>query len=108
MKLNPTLLLGIAIAFPGAAGAEAPIPGESLAQVQSTLDYCTRINSADADHYRRQAEALVRGQVPAKIAALRQSEEYKQAYAETSAALAKSPPEDALVACKDFLAPKND
>lgn len=103
MKIHRILCLCAAITLPQLALAERPFTNQSLGTTQSTVDFCARINPGAASKYHEQAGLLVQGVPEQEVAKVRDSDEYKEAYAKASASLGEVAKKDAEEACNSFL-----
>ncbi|MEO8418543.1 MAG: hypothetical protein ABI475_07465 [Methylophilaceae bacterium] len=102
MKIYLILCLCAASTIPLPAVADAP-PNQSLGTAQATIDFCARINPAGAAQYQQRAASLVQGVLQADLDKIRSTDEYKEAYTQTSTVLDEISKPDAATACKDFL-----
>lgn len=103
MKTNRILCLCAAIMFPQLALAELPFTDQSLGTAQATVDFCAQIDPGTATKYQQQVTLLVQGVSEDEVAKIRSTDDYKDAYARASAALAEVSKPDAAEACNRFL-----
>ena len=107
MKFKRMLCLCVAAGLSQFALAdELPLTNQSLAVLQGTLDFCTRINPGDAARYGEHAKLVVQGVPGEEVGKIRKSDEYKAAYDMVTEELGKISREQAAEACKGFLAPE--
>lgn len=98
MKIH-CILCAAAIAFPQLAQAELPFTTQSLGTVDATVDFCVRAHPAAAMKYQQQARLMVREVSEEGVDKVRNSDEYKAAYTQASAALRELHKQDAEQAC---------
>lgn len=102
MKIYLILCLCAASTIPLLAVADAP-SGQSLGTAQATIDFCARINPDAATKYQQQATSLVQGVPEEELNKVRSTDEYKEAYTQTSTVLDEISKADAATACNSFL-----
>jgi hypothetical protein len=105
MKIHPIALLSLAVTFalPQVAGAKLTMTPQALGFVESTLDYCGKVDSESATKYEERKKAFVADATKEELDKARSDSEYLQAYDTNTTALEKAPKEDAVKACKAFL-----
>ena len=74
-------------------------PGQ-LGALQAVYDFCSKVDPSQRRDFEKQAEALVKGLSPAKIAALEKNTEYKRGYHMLQGILPELKGNDAVVACQ--------
>lgn len=109
MKFKRMLCLCVAAGLSQFALAdELRFTNQSLAVLQGTLDFCTRVNPGDAAKYGDHAKLAVQGVPGEAVGKIRNSDEYKAVYDMVSAELGKISSEQAAEACKGLLPPEGD
>jgi hypothetical protein len=74
-------------------------PGE-LGALKAVYDFCSKVDPSLRKDFEKQAETLVKGLSPAKIAALEKNTEYKRGYHMLQGILPELKGNDAVVACQ--------
>jgi hypothetical protein len=74
-------------------------PGQ-LGALRAVYDFCSKVDPSERRDFEKQAEGLVKGLSPAKIAALEKSTEYKRGYHMLQGILPELKGNDAVVACQ--------
>jgi hypothetical protein len=88
-----------ALALPTLALAEMSFDGDTLAKVESALDFCAQRNPADATKYADLAKQFTKGADESEVAQLRDSADYKSAYEANLAALREASESEAAETC---------
>jgi len=102
MKIRRVLCLSFVLVIPQMAFAKLPMPPESLAKIEGTLDFCSEVNPKGAPTYKELKKTLVADASEQELAGVRNSAEYKNAYQDITDQLAKVPQETAIKACKAY------
>jgi hypothetical protein len=106
MRLTLSICIGIALATasPVRALADgAPVTADTLASLQSLVDYCAHSNPEDAAHYRESSADYLKNAPAQTVDELRASPAYKDAYATATAQLAKYPATQITTICESLL-----
>jgi len=105
MKTFRNLILGLvaAMILPQIAGAKLSITPQSLGFIESTLDYCAKVDSESAAQYKERGKAFIGDATQEELDKARSTAEYKDSYSTTSSNLEKTKKSDAVKACKAFL-----
>jgi hypothetical protein len=103
MTLRRILCLGAAIALSPTAFAEAPFDLQTLALLDSSMDFCVKVNAEAAEKYKDYVNQLEKDVPQKDLEAARDSGDYKEARKSISAELSKLNKKDATKACSDFL-----
>lgn len=75
----------LAAALAAPAAAAEPVPsGLALGTVEALLQYCARVDPASAARYQQLGQLLAQGADEESLAAVRQSEDYRQSYDATT------------------------
>ena len=80
-------------------GLAATPPGQ-LGALKAVYDFCSKVDPSQRKDFEKQAEALVKGLSPAKVAALEKDMEYKRGYHMLQGILPELKGNDAVVACE--------
>jgi hypothetical protein len=107
MRMQRILCLATAIMLPELALAKMPFTNDLFGKVESTLDFCARVDPPAATKYREKKKVLVKGVPEKELAEARRTEEYKTSYGWISDELVKVPKNDAAKACTAALEIKN-
>ena len=75
---------------------------QSLAQIESILDFCASANPQDTSNYKEFKNMLVGGASETELADARKKQEYKDSYQAESEELAKQPKQKAVKACSSL------
>jgi len=102
MKIHCILCVA-AIVFPQFAMAEPSFTGQSLGTVQAMLDFCAQINPGAATKYQEHAKLVAEDASQQALDDARNTGVYKEAYAQTIAALGEVSKHDAEEACKGLV-----
>jgi hypothetical protein len=103
MKSLRITCIGVAVLLPLIAQADLPFSKEGLGTVEGTLDFCKQVNASAAEKYEERKKAQVRAIPEKEVTEARSSEEYKQAYGNIRAELAKVPKEKMVEGCAAYL-----
>jgi hypothetical protein len=103
MKFNRLLCALTVIAAAQLARADLPFSGQSLGNLQATMDFCTRVQPEEAAKFQDQFKMFIKGFPEKELAALLQSDEYKATYETTGTALDKLAKPQANETCKRLL-----
>jgi hypothetical protein len=105
MKIQPIAILTLAATFalPQIAGANLTITPQALGFVESTLDYCAKVDSESASKYAERKKAFVADATKEELDKARSDSEYLEAYDTNTTNLEKAPKDQAVKSCKDFL-----
>ena len=101
MKQLSVLLVALAVSQLALGGTE--VNQQSLGTAQATVDFCAQIKPGEAVRFQQQTGILVSDLSTDELAKLRNTDDYKAAYAATNAALGKVDVQDAAKACDAFL-----
>jgi hypothetical protein len=106
VKPHYILIFCTAAALSRAVAAEEPtLSASALATAEATLDFCTRADPKSSEHYGQQDKLLLQGMTEGRLAEIRASAAYKEAYASAAEAIGKVAEDEALQACRDSFAP---
>ena len=89
-----------AVALPQFALANSSVSPQALGTVQAVVDYCLRVDPADASRIRAQQTALLKGLSSQTITGLRGSSDYQQSYELISGLLGKISSHEGAQSCK--------
>jgi hypothetical protein len=105
MKIYRIVMLSLAaaLAFPQIAGAKLPLTPQALGSVEATLDTCAKVDSASAADYKAREKAFVGDATQEELDKARSASEYKESYDSTTTTFEKTPKQDVVKACKQFL-----
>jgi hypothetical protein len=107
MKVIQIVGLGVGLAFGGAALADDSAPAldaKTLGVAEAMVGYCQKADPADAGKYAELVKQIVKGQSDKVIAAVRQSDAYRQAYDSMSDFASKVDEHNAKTTCSKSLA----
>jgi hypothetical protein len=106
MRLTFSVCIGIALAtaspLPALADG-APVTADTLAGLQSLVDFCAHSNPTDAAHYKESSADYLKNAPAQAVEELRASPAYKDAYANAAAQLAKYPATQIATICEGLL-----
>jgi hypothetical protein len=102
MKTYAILCLLAVIAFPAFALAKLP-PNPAFGQLEGTIDYCAQADASSASRYHELKKRVVEDAPEKEVTEARKSKEYKESYDAMSEALAKTPNEQVVKACRSLL-----
>jgi hypothetical protein len=106
MRLTLFVCIGIALAaaspMPALADG-APVTADTLASLQSLVDYCAHSNPEDATHYKESSADYLKNAPAQSVEELRASPAYKNSYATATAQLAKYPATQLATICESLL-----
>jgi hypothetical protein len=105
MKIQSIVIVSLAaaLALPQIAGAKLTITPQALGFVESTLDYCAKVDSESASKYEENKKAFVADATEEEVDKARSSSEYLEAYDTNTTNLEKASKDDAVKACRPFL-----
>jgi hypothetical protein len=105
MKISRIMILCLVagVAFPQMAGATLSLTPQSLGFIESTLDYCAKVDPDSAAKYKEREKAFVRDATQEELSKARSSSEYKDSYDSRTGELEKTPKDETVKACKAFL-----
>jgi hypothetical protein len=103
MRIHYVLCVGAALLLPQLVLAGLPFSTESLGKVEAMLDSCSQASAATASKYEQRKKAQVAKLHEKELAEARATQEYKDAYRETTAEIEKQPKEKLVAACSAFL-----
>jgi len=104
VNLFRILSLSAAFLLPQFARADGPAPsGQVLGITEALLGYCSKVDPAAANKYQERISLLVRGADEEKVAEVRKSDEYKQAYDSMTEFVGKVADENAKRTCSEYL-----
>src|SRR5882757_11021592 len=89
MKLNRIVFALAVIAAAQLARADLPFSGQSLGNLQATMDFCARVQPDEAAKFQDQFKMFIKGFPEKELAVLVQSDEYKATYETIGTALDK-------------------
>jgi hypothetical protein len=106
MRVLRRVCLIAAIVAPGIALTDAAAAPDAtvLGTTEAILEHCAKIDPTAAAKYQERVKLLVQGADEQKVAEIRKSDAYRQAYDSTTARVGESDPETARRACAKFLA----
>lgn len=99
MTIHRLLCCCLAAALSQAAVAESSVNGQALGQVEGILTFCSKLDPQLAKAGSERSSLLTNQVSPEDLAKIRNSAEYKQAYASVSAELAKADRQKAAETC---------
>lgn len=105
MKSSRIMILCLAagVAFPQMAGAKLSMTPQSLGFIESTLDFCAKVDPNSASKYKEREKAFVGDATKEELEKARNTSEYKDSYNSTTDDLSKTPKEQVVKACTAFL-----
>jgi hypothetical protein len=103
MKIRNMLWLCAGGALAAPVLADEPMSGHVLGMVQGTVDFCAKLNPAQAANYQEQSRRLLQGVPADELTRARSTEDYKIAYERTSTQFKSMPEERAAQSCKGVL-----
>jgi hypothetical protein len=106
MKVIQIVGLCVGLAFGGAALADDAAPAldaRTLGVAEAMVGYCQKADPADAEKYAQLVKQIVKGQSDKIIAAVRESDAYRQAYDSMSDFVSKVDEHNAKVTCSKSL-----
>ena len=105
MKIQSIVIVSLAaaLALPQIAGAKLTITPQALGFVESTLDYCAKVDSESASKYEESKKAFVADATKEELDKARSASEYLEAYDTNTTNLEKTPKDQTVKSCKDFL-----
>jgi hypothetical protein len=105
MRLPVIAILSFAavVGFPQLAGAKLTIPTPALGYIESTLDYCAKVDAGSAAKYKEREKALVAGATKEELEKARGTTEYKESFDSTTDHLSKTPTKEVAKSCAAFL-----
>jgi hypothetical protein len=95
--------LAAGLLLPQQAAAELPFSTESLGRVEAILDACSQFNPTTAAKYEEWKTAQVAKLPKKELAEARASDQYRNAYADTTAEIENQAKEKLIEACAAFL-----
>jgi hypothetical protein len=104
MKIDRVLCLFAVVAFPQLVLAEPQFNNQVAGETQAIIDFCAQTNGVNTTKYQEQARSMFRDVSQRDLGKFQSTKEYKDAYAQTLAALDQIPNNDAVEACQGFLA----
>jgi hypothetical protein len=105
MRVLRRVCLIAAIVAPGIAQADTALPEATvLGSTEAILEHCAKVDPTAAAKYQERVKLLVQGADEQKLAEIRKSAAYRQAYDSTTARAGEGDPETARRACAKFLA----
>jgi hypothetical protein len=90
--------IGMLISHLSVAGTPASSP-QQLAAVQAAVDFCTKMDSKDAERLERAARSVLPDMTEARVAAARHNPEFQQTYQIIDSVLKGIDPSDAVRLC---------
>jgi hypothetical protein len=97
--------MGAALAVPLLVSAQAPPPNAHVLGVaESTLNFCAPVDPAAGARMRAVIEQMVQGVSEKDLSAVRESEEYRQAYDAVTDFVGKVDPHNAKRVCAESVA----
>ena len=105
MRIRPIVGLSVALVLPQIATAKVPMPGKSLGQIESILDFCAKADPQSASKFKDVKKLLSGDATEDELSEARKSGDYTDSYQETSDKLDKVSPEKAAKACSAYLEP---
>ncbi len=103
MKIDRMLCLFAVVAFPQLALAEPQFNSQAAGETQAIIDFCAQTNGVNTTKYQEQARSMFQNVSEHDLGKFQSTKEYKDAYAQTQAALGQIPGNDAVEACQGFL-----
>jgi hypothetical protein len=107
MKIRHIISLSAALLMSQLALAKMPFSNDIFGKLESTLDYCARLDPPSAAKYQEKKKAAVKDVPEEELAQARKSKEYKTSYEEFTDELSKMPKEEVTSACAAALESKN-
>ena|ERR1700688_116632 len=107
MKVIQIVGLAVGLAFGGAALADDSAPAldaKTLGVAEAMVGYCQKADPADAAKYAQLVKQIVNGQSDKVVAAVRQSDAYRQAYDSMTDFVSKVDEHNAKTTCSKSLA----
>lgn len=105
MKISRIMILCLVagVALPQLAGAKLSMTPQSLGFIESTLDFCAKVDPDSAAKYKERGKAFVADATNEELEKARSTGEYKDSYNSTTDDLSKTPKEQVVKACTAFL-----
>lgn len=102
LKIFSVVCISAALSIPLlAAAAEPPAPA-ALGQMESILDSCATAKPKEAENYKKQRKKLTEGMAEKDVAAIRDSDPYKEAYKVIQESFQQASTEEVEKACNTF------
>lgn len=105
MKTSRILLLCLVagIVFPQIASGKLSQSPQALGMIESTLDYCAKVDPDSAPKYKEREKSFVGDATKEELEKARSTNEYKDIYQSRTDELSKTPKDEVVKACTDFL-----
>jgi hypothetical protein len=105
MKLSRLLGMSAALMIAQSALADSPaITPQSLGTVEAVLKFCAKMDHAAAGKYQERLKLIAQVESPTALAAARNTDEYKEAYASALDSVGKLDTDRVSQACSQYLA----
>jgi hypothetical protein len=105
MRFQPIIIIGMAatFVFPQVAGAELTMTPQALGFVESTMDFCAKVDPDSAVKYTEAKKRFFSGATKGELEKTRSASEYLETYDSNTNELDKTPKDQAVKSCRAFL-----